>query len=440
MAKFVGRAGRALRSAAGVGAGPAVDPLRQRARPGRSAGRRHKVSHQTEVATVWAGRGASPGQDRTVPGHRISPLRRSAASAAPSFRPAGAMGLQGPAEQNRTGMHLERELDLQGRTDDRGGDVVLPPRHRVGLACARVAQDATRSAGHRHISTAAPGEPVTCRPFAAPSTPWTASLSSIRRGCPISRIDGPPSSMKNRASVSMRMIAGLVLNGRNRGFSGSRGSAETTLPAPGRSPLSEPDRKQRALEVGALLGADAGHHVAQHAQVFGDGEAVGNGVVARGPRQRHTDPAHTFGRIADQAHRGARLFSGFDHRHKQGLRPDVEHLLDTGVGVVARPYDRMGPALRPRAIAPTRHAARSARARRRSPASQSRCRGKPGHPGVAQPDPEADLRLSGFQARFADVRRGAGMGTLLSRKRCRRARTGRSQPQFRCPAGIRSAR
>ena len=75
--------------------------------------------------------------------------------------------------------------------------------------------------------------------------------------------------------------------------------------------------------------------------IVGAVQVILNLVPAGRPRQRRTHPPDAFGWIAHRLHHLRRLLGRVDHRDEQGLRANVQVLLDQGHVRLHGPHDRM---------------------------------------------------------------------------------------------------
>ncbi|MCY1450825.1 hypothetical protein D9M71_676610 [compost metagenome] len=71
-------------------------------------------------------------------------------------------------------------------------------------------------------------------------------------------------------------------------------------------------------------------------------QVTGDAVPARRPCQGTAHAAHALGRVVHGAYQLACLFSAFDHGYQQGLRADIQHLLDQRGVADHRADDRLG--------------------------------------------------------------------------------------------------
>ncbi|MCY1426731.1 hypothetical protein D9M71_425570 [compost metagenome] len=109
----------------------------------------------------------------------------------------------------------------------------------------------------------------------------------------------------------------------------------------GRTDEHAVDAVNRGDGVEVFQALEAFHLDQQAHLLVGLGQVGGDVVPARRARQRGTDATDALGRIVHGAHQLLGLLGRLDHRHQQGLRADVEQLLDHHRVADRRPDHRL---------------------------------------------------------------------------------------------------
>jgi hypothetical protein len=152
-----------------------------------------------------------------------------------------------------------------------------------------------------------------------------------------------------------------------------------------------------------------GLHLHQQAHLpVGLLEVFGVARPARRARQAATYAAHPLRRIAHRTHQLACLLRGFDHRHQQRRRADLQHLLDQRRVALRHPHDRMRGIGRHR-LQDRQHRAQvvgAVLAVDQQPVEAGRG-AQFGRVRVGQPEPQADLSLGRGQRSLEGVLRQA---------------------------------
>ncbi|MCY1528351.1 hypothetical protein D9M68_634520 [compost metagenome] len=150
-------------------------------------------------------------------------------------------------------------------------------------------------------------------------------------------------------------------------------------------------------------------------------QVAGDAVPARGAGQGAADATDAVGRVAHGAHQFGSLLGGFHHGHQQGLRADIQQLLDQHRVADGRTDDRLGRVGRD-GLELGQQAAQvvgCVLAVQQQPVEAGVGR-QLGAVGIGQAEPEADLRLAGMQAGL-EVVDGELHGALLGWRRWKTA-------------------